>query len=358
MLNDSGLDTPPSTAPTSPTSPTSTNGLIDCEKGHGPGNQDARWNEKSVAQGTDLADDKPRSKAVAYWQKFTSTKNPPHTAPRHREVDGRPTLVQRIDDHPKGYPQLAAFVNSDENFLIARKYGFLRSRVLLYRQDELSVLEQELIDLDDDDKTNRPLALESRKHDEETDKDPVYSRKVLMKRIDDKLKEYDELVSRIQTYVSLKAPSSRNLKSFMAWIQDHKPLVQGELNFRKHKDDFVALADGQECGWLDGVVEDTLNWCLPNNLMKKVFTSSEQLKKTDHRNLHFYSKRRIDMVVRLVLVLTTVGLLVGPSAVLYFVTGQSALKICLIMVFTLLFAAALSVCTKAKRHEMLAATAT
>ena len=31
---------------------------------------------------------------------------------------------------------------------------------------------------------------------------------------------------------------------------------------------------------------------------------------------------------------------------------------CLIMVFTLLFAAALSVCTKAKRHEMLAATAT
>ena len=78
----------------------------------------------------------------------------------------------------------------------------------------------------------------------------------------------DELVSRIQTYVSLKAPCSRNVKSFMDWIQDHKPLVQGESTFLKHKDDFVALADGQECGWLDGVVEDTLDWFLPNKMMR------------------------------------------------------------------------------------------
>ena len=68
--------------------------------------------------------------------------------------------------------------------------------------------------------------------------------------------------------MSLKSPTSRNVKSFLQWIQDHKPLVQGELTFRKHKDDFVALADGQEYGWLDGVVEDTLFWCLPSRLMK------------------------------------------------------------------------------------------
>ena len=78
----------------------------------------------------------------------------------------------------------------------------------------------------------------------------------------------DELVSRIQTYVSLKAPNFRNTKSFMAWIQDHKPLVPSELTFRKHKDDFVALADGQECGWLDGAVEDSLDWCLPRKLVR------------------------------------------------------------------------------------------
>ncbi len=93
-------------------------------------------------------------------------------------------------------------------------------------------------------------------------------------------------------------------------------------------------------------------------LPQRIFTSSEQTRQTDDDHLHLCSKRRIDMVVRLVLVLITVALLVGPSAVLFLVEGHSTLKICLILIFTLLFAAALSVCTKAKRHEMLAAAAT
>ena len=97
-----------------------------------------------------------------------------------------------VDELPPGYPQLAAFMNSDDNFLIARKFGYLRARVLLYRQDELSVLERDLIALDNDDKEKRAIALQSRKYDEATDKDPVYSRKVLIQKIDDKLKEYGE----------------------------------------------------------------------------------------------------------------------------------------------------------------------
>ena len=70
------------------------------------------------------------------------------------------------------------------------------------------------------------------------------------------------------------------------------------------------------------------------------------------------SKARTEVIVRLILTLATVGLLVGPSAVLFLVDGHSKLKILLIMVFVLLFSLALSLFTKAKRHEMLAATAT
>lgn len=78
----------------------------------------------------------------------------------------------------------------------------------------------------------------------------------------------DNVISRIQTYVSLKSPTGRNVHSFMDWIQDHKPLTREESTFLEHKDDFVALSDGQENGWLDGIVEDSLNWCLPHNVMK------------------------------------------------------------------------------------------
>ena len=86
--------------------------------------------------------------------------------------------------------------------------------------------------------------------------------------------------------------------------------------------------------------------------------SSEQRLKTDDKYVSLISKHRTDIVVRLILTLTTVGLLVGPSAVLFVVPEHHTLKIVLIMLFTLLFSAAVSVFTKAKRHEMLAATAT
>ena len=65
----------------------------------------------------------------------------------------------------------------------------------MYRQDELSVLERDLIRLDADDAEKRPIVLSSRKRDEEIDTDPVFSRKALLQKIDNKLKEYGRLLS-------------------------------------------------------------------------------------------------------------------------------------------------------------------
>ena len=132
----------------------------------------------------------------------------PRTLSSHRKLDADRKLVQRsgychwilrkpysntclVEDHPEGYPQLAAFINSDENFMICRKYGFLRSRVLLYRQDELRQLERDLLEADQEDAQDCPLALRSRKTDEERPQDE-YSRKPLIEKIDAKLHEYGE----------------------------------------------------------------------------------------------------------------------------------------------------------------------
>ncbi len=76
--------------------------------------------------------------------------------------------------------------------------------MLLYRQDELSVLEKDLIALDDDDNEKRAIALTSRKFDEQTDKDPVYSRKVLIQKIDNKLKEYGKSPSHTPSHTPIR----------------------------------------------------------------------------------------------------------------------------------------------------------
>ena len=62
-------------------------------------------------------------------------------------------------------------------------------------------------------------------------------------------------------------------------------------------------------------------------------------------------------MVRLTLTFIAVVLLMAPTTVLFVVPAHATLKIVLIMLFTLLFSAAMSVFTKAKRHEMFAATA-
>lgn len=81
---------------------------------------------------------------------------------------------------------MAAFINSDPSFLMCRRFGFLHSRVLLYRQDELAQLENQLVELDADDAENNPRALLSRELDEQQDS----TRKDLILNINEKLKEY------------------------------------------------------------------------------------------------------------------------------------------------------------------------
>ena len=91
--------------------------------------------------------------------------------------------------------------------------------------------------------------------------------------------------------------------------------------------------------------------------IKTIFSDPEQRKKTDDANVHLYSKYRIDILVRLILTVLAVMILIAPTVVLYVVHDGHASKIVTILVFTMLFSAALSVFTKAKRHEMFAATA-
>lgn len=77
---------------------------------------------------------------------------------------------------------------------MCRRFGWLNTRVLLYRQDELAKLEETLIDMDDEDITYKGgLTLKSRKEDDDReDIEEQYSRSTLINQIDTKLKEYCE----------------------------------------------------------------------------------------------------------------------------------------------------------------------
>lgn len=96
-----------------------------------------------------------------------------------------------MKDPPPGYPNLACFLDSDEDFMIYRRFGFLQARIILHKQDELRSLEQRLDDMDQDDFAvhEKRRFLKSR----ELDDAKIGKRRTLIEEIAKSFKEYCKL---------------------------------------------------------------------------------------------------------------------------------------------------------------------
>ena len=94
-----------------------------------------------------------------------------------------------VDSSPRGYPHLAAFLDSDESFMVYRRFGYLQSRLLLEKQDQLRTLEGQLDRLDARDGREAPDNLTRRNLSEED----AAPRRDLFAKIEEKFREYGML---------------------------------------------------------------------------------------------------------------------------------------------------------------------
>jgi hypothetical protein len=53
-------------------------------------------------------------------------------------------MMKAVSNAPEGYPSVATFLDSDENFMLYRRFGYLQARLLLDKQDDLRQLEAKL----------------------------------------------------------------------------------------------------------------------------------------------------------------------------------------------------------------------
>jgi amino acid permease len=96
--------------------------------------------------------------------------------------------------------------------------------------------------------------------------------------------------------------------------------------------------------------------------MQKVFMTPELREKTNSKAINYVSASRVDKLVGLIITIIIFVLLVLPVVAMYKLTSagddNSTIKaVGILVVFTLLFGAAMSFVTKAKRHELFAASA-
>ncbi|KAF2675673.1 hypothetical protein K458DRAFT_411061 [Lentithecium fluviatile CBS 122367] len=280
--------------------------------------------------------------------------------------------VCAVNDHPKGYPNLAAFLDSDEGFAVYRRFGYLQSRILLYKQEELRVLEEKLkcneekIANDDEDALGYrevfgPQAVEHRE---------------LLSSIETTFCSYAQILTAAQQMMALNKPSNSEYQSVGRYMNNRKPLGTEEATWIQHKEDIITLRTGREHAWLDDVVEGFLKLC-HCKLIDFVFRSKETRKKTEidsanmparppqHEDKYelYYTPSRIAKLANAILMIFVLLLLVLPIYLLYHMVHDigthEAYLTCIgtLLVFTLAFSSILSLFTKAKRHEILAAAA-
>ena len=106
-----------------------------------------------------------------------------------------------VERYPEGYPRVSAYIDSDSDSVLFRRFGTLHARILLYKEVELTELEAKLDKLDkadegepgaDDNKwrLGHSISLAGGKENEE--------RRDLIKQIEQKLEEYGILSSSIK----------------------------------------------------------------------------------------------------------------------------------------------------------------
>ena len=94
-----------------------------------------------------------------------------------------------------------------------------------------------------------------------------------------------------------------------------------------------------------------------------MFLTPELRKKTVNPDIHYYTRSRVDKLIAVIITSIIFILLVLPVVAMYRLTASNATPhstfsaIGVLVVFTLLFSAAMSLITKAQRHELFAASA-
>ena len=123
--------------------------------------------------------------------------------PRRKSLDmpisGLVILISKVQDYPRGFPRVACFLDSDDAFMVYRRFGLVFSRLLLNKQDEIREMEATMLAMDRTDENHKnDKYIMSRTEDIKRDSVPTYwpeSRPQLLERLEKKVLEYGALIT-------------------------------------------------------------------------------------------------------------------------------------------------------------------
>ena len=273
-------------------------------------------------------------------------------------------VVDSVDKHEVGYGKVASFQDVDPSLSIYRKFGLLRKRALLYLQDELKYLEEELKVADTSEFTDGdPRRLFSRRID--FSRKSTSPRKELIPKINEKLAAYDALLLRTREIESIPRPGLRAQRTLYRLVRNSQSLKANEMDWIRYGPDLASLSNSVDHGWFATLFEDLLSH-LPQRLTNFFFQGKEEaIMAGTEPTFQLLSAKRFDILLRFILTILAAVLLLTPVIILFElqpktqseIVRNSKWQLLTIFLFTFIFSGSYSVFTKARRQEVFTATA-
>ncbi|KAI0198128.1 hypothetical protein F4808DRAFT_452216 [Astrocystis sublimbata] len=159
-----------------------------------------------------------------------------------------------VDKFRPGYPRYAALLNSHNSFHNFRAFRRLRLRLLLAKQDEISVLESRLDEIDSAEQ--RVLFLGCMRRDTNVD------RQQALQNIKLAISEYDGMMSQYRATTSLPAASQREVQNLQNWIDGTGCLDRSESSYLQYSGDLVSLSSSGDTSteYIEMAVEECVYW--------------------------------------------------------------------------------------------------
>ncbi|EFQ34255.1 uncharacterized protein GLRG_09399, partial [Colletotrichum graminicola M1.001] len=256
-----------------------------------------------------------------------------------------------VEDYPAGYPRFAALVAADDSFFVFRRFLRLRARILLLKQDNLSVLEAKLDQLDEDEES--PLFLGKSRCDKNE------ARRALLHEIESGLVDYDSFTDRTRQALSLSAAAPKDILSLQNWLQGRSCLSRSETEYLELRQDLATLSSPK-----DSAIELLENWVEGKLIhyyrgFRKVENAEQGPlhNKSSDENVYIYSGSLVKQSAPVLMLCLITSLILIPVVICIAVHSMVA-RVAIILISTVLYLSVLSRLTNSKMMELILAGAT
>ncbi|KAK6831667.1 hypothetical protein RU639_002681 [Aspergillus parasiticus] len=253
--------------------------------------------------------------------------------------------VKKIEYYRAGYPRYTALLSSHSPYFLSRSFNRLRARVLLLKQDRLSLLEQKLDKLDQEESCD--LFLGRSRNDKNLE------RITTLAEIDSCLTDYDNYLERTRRTLALGPPSERDTQALQNWLDGTGMIAREERAYLAHSRDLVTLAPADDTAMthLETWIEDQLI------RYYRGFRKGRYHDTSTDTNVYIYSGPLIKRVAKALLLFVITMLLLAP-VILCNITTSATLRVIIIMAFTISYLLILSILAKSRTIELIIAGAT